>query len=455
MIKKAPLRRSVWILSFLATFLSSYAQSDDDLSSEEIAARDRDAKIVRDRPARLLEQSTWNELFLLKDYLSIRMATKDLLANAKLAKHPKLWYSLREKFLADPLVGQDLRSLWDKLGPRNTEIQRTLEKRMRNTDEMLRNLDFRRAVVALGQMLKSLVAAKETSKLRYRDFKEYQGYLLVSLARALYGAGEFKKAAITYEAIKPGYYDFSQILVERIWANYRAGRNDWVLGDLASLMSGYFGKVSSPDVLIVGIYAAYEYCQNDLANFLRETYLKNLKLLRSRSQFFDVHGGDPVLLTLRLTLDSSEFTEKFTDLYTKAEREAEKKVIAGFLIAETERRREGLRTRYETYLPYLASAPKIEKYLHKKKLASRSEIFQGPFNVTRLVKAEIWSDEIGFLLFRPRNETTCKSGVQGFEIQDNAKLTNVRVQKDLLLRNNFKDYQDQEKLKRMFFFPLY
>ncbi len=442
----------IWLASLSQISIAELPPEPD---YDEIARQESFQNLQKARPRKLLDIDKWQTLFTIKDYLAIRMGIKELLKSDQLRKREKLWRQLRELIKGDPIVGQDLRSLWDKLGPRNSKIQIILEKRLADADQYYEKYDFKRAETVLIGIAKSLVQARHTSKVRYQDTQDFELYLKLALARTLYSAGDFKKSALAYSAIPSSFYDFPQVLFERIWANYRAGRNDWALGDLTSLMSGYFGRIPNPEVLIVGIYSAYELCQNKLADQLRRIYVRNLKSLRDDPSTTEIFGADPILLTLKATLENSEYIDKFSDLFSRPEREAETKRISDYLTQETAKQREALKVRYQDLLPYLASAPKIAPYLNKKKLASRSEIFQGPYNVTQIVKNEIWADEVGYFLYRPTDESDCSNGRPGFETEDNTQLNNLKAQKKILTRPSMWEFQIREVSKRMFFFPKY
>ncbi len=420
----------------------------------EIEEIKRDQATKDSRPKKLLKIESWELLFELKDYLSIRMGIRELMMQAELKKNPKLWGQLRELFLQHPAVGQDLRSLWDKLGPRHTRAQTQLELQLRNADRFFSLGDNARALKSLLAIGKSLEAAKSTSKLRYRDTSHFESALRLEIARALYAESQFKLAALIYDSIPASFYDISQVLYEKVWANYKAGRLDWALGHLTSLQSGYFGKILPPDLFLVGTYAAWELCQDELARNLTRSFVQNLKSLRSRrSQFHDVHGGDPVALALRQTLESTEFIEKFSDLFTPDERESERKEIASFLLKETDRKHAELLKAYEKILPYFRAAAKVRPYLLKKFIAARGEIFDGPYNISRFQRGEVWADDVGHILFRP--QSTCKDGQDFFALEKNIPELPSGIRSLYYSVRDFSEYYARESQRRMFFYPEY
>jgi hypothetical protein len=446
--------KKILFLFAIACAQTPQAQEEESVDVEALEAEQKlSQEIIAERPKRILEISTWKLLASLHDYVSIRMGIRDLTKGDLVKKHPRLWQAIREIFQKDPAVGQDLRSHWDRLGPRSNPAQIQLENRLIGAEKLMATKDYERALRAMMGIASSLYIAEQTSKLRYHDLKDFEHAIRISIAQNLYALGRYKEAALIYDTIPASFYDFAQVLYERIWTNYRAARVDWSLGHLISLSSGYFGRVVPPDMLLIGIYSALELCDQETADSLIQKFHEHRKLLNSKVRFQDVHGGDPVLLSLGLSLKKNEMVDHLSTLYSKSERDLERRKIANYLVKETERRRVLLRDEYEALLPFVQSLPQVRKYLIKKQLPARAENFDGPFKISKFSREEIWAEEIGYILHRP--EKGCEDGKNIYELGNNSPELPPFLESHYYQLKNFDKFRTRASEWRMFFFPRY
>jgi hypothetical protein len=83
------------------------------------------------------------------------------------------------------------------------------------------------------------------------------------MGRALYGAGRYEDAFKVYQWIGVKYPLFVQVLFEKMWAAFKAGRVDLALGAIASQRSTYFSKYLPPESYLIQSYLYRRLCRDD------------------------------------------------------------------------------------------------------------------------------------------------------------------------------------------------
>jgi hypothetical protein len=237
---------------------------------------------------------------------------------------------------------------------------------------------------------------KAIARTRY-DSKWQLPYIYHTMARALYGARRFEESLTVYQWLSPNYPFFRQVLFEKMWAAFKAGRVDLALGAVASQRSTYFSRFLSPESYLIQTYLYKKLCRDqDLQEVITE--MKAYEDALQKGDVKDWVGSDANTLTL---WQLSQIKSKPTDdvkLITVAERQKEQEEIQAALNQAYQRQKVKILKDLKTALAYahLAKVTDTKDVLKPvRALTGRDELLKQDLEVWPADNAEEWTDELG------------------------------------------------------------
>lgn len=301
----------------------------------------------------------------------------------------------------NPQVGYDLIYKWERIRPAKPEAGETeniLNASIDRADQLSLDEQFNQAFVIYQNT--ALFLKREIQRGRRENLFLYS-VMLHSMGRALFGAGRYEEALEVYQWLPRNYPRIRQVIFEKMWTAFRAGRIDVALGAIASQESSYFSSYLEPETYLIKTYIFKRLCREDDLKDLR----KNVQKLRARIQkgdqtFFNEWAqSDIELLSLsRLTLLKPE--ADLSPEVTKKEREREISGIRKILQKKFEVDIGRLQRDLANILAYSNIAlgskdfafVRHEEMDHTKLMAKGNEVWA-------VNDAEDWVDEIGGHLF--------------------------------------------------------
>lgn len=216
----------------------------------------------------LMSRNTWIYLGLLEkaiqnqDFLGARVITKKI-AGTKLRYSD--WSRVRNILNKYPNIGFDLFFKWGRILPATTSSKivarnERIDDKIDQADNLMLKGRFNEAFAIYQKMAKYI--KNEVLRHRQENYFLYQT-LVHYMARALYGAGRYKESLEVYSWISKDYFRFKQVLFEKMWAAFRAGRYDMALGAVASQHSSYFSDVIEPETFLIQIYIFKKLCREE------------------------------------------------------------------------------------------------------------------------------------------------------------------------------------------------
>lgn len=179
-----------------------------------------------------------------------------------------------------PNVGYDLISNWEKFSAE--KLLKRQGKTVVEINGLIQNGHTFYGNKNYSEAFKVYQSAARMIKKIYKGslplYQEHIYYIVVhQMARCLYSMKRFGEATDVYQWIPRSYYQFRQVLFEKMWAAFRANRVDVALGAMASQQSGYFSKYLEPEAYLLRIYLLKQLCYDDrvqktvaeVSNFLK------------------------------------------------------------------------------------------------------------------------------------------------------------------------------------------
>ncbi len=277
------------------------------------------------------------------DDLGIRISVRKFFKKKLTVKE---WFEIRKILVRRPKVGFDAIAAWDRqLSLKSTILEKesdTVFKFLEKADDMSLNRDFEKSFEMYQRAAKYL---RTSNKGRIPKGNQ-QIYLniLHQMARTLYAQKRFKEAVEVYTWIPPVYPQIRQVLFEKMWASFRAGKYDMALGAIASQQSGFFSQFLHPESYLLKIYIFKRLCRKrDLAFTIEaiKNYLASLK--NGKFNYLEWAKSDLYYMSLAQLLESEKTNSKAQlQLVTQKERDEEIKRVA-----------ESLKIRFKAYRPTL------------------------------------------------------------------------------------------------------
>ncbi len=313
----------------------------------------------------------------------------------------KEWFEIRKILIRRPKVGFDAIAAWDRqLSLKATVLEKesdTVFRFLEKADEMALNKDFEKSFEMYQRAAKYL---RTSNKGRIPKGNQ-QIYLNImhQMARTLYAQKRFREAMDVYTWIPPVYPQIRQVLFEKMWAAFRAGKYDMALGAIASQQSGFFSEFLHPESYLLKIYIFKRLCRKkDLAftiNAIKQ-YLASLK--NGKFNYLEWAKSDLYYMSLAQLVESSNSNSKAQlQLVSQKERDDEIRRVT-----------DSLKIRFKTYRPTLQA--QLERVYGYASLAlSNDQEFLKPLSDLPEAKvlekkgyelwpagdAEEWLDEIG------------------------------------------------------------
>jgi tetratricopeptide (TPR) repeat protein len=203
-------------------------------------------------PSKIYAQA--KQLVDTQDYLGFRIYIRNTYAKRITVGE---WFALKNLiYSAADHAGYDLVPFWNA---RNSKGKSEIDDELFRVDQLLKQNKFQEAFT-LAQ--REAVKMKELQKTR-RDASMQLPYIYHLMGRALYGAGRYEDAFKVYQWIGVKYPLFVQVLFEKMWAAFKAGRVDLALGAIASQRSTYFSKYLPPESYLIQSYLYRRLCRDD------------------------------------------------------------------------------------------------------------------------------------------------------------------------------------------------
>lgn len=324
----------------------------------------------------------------------------------------KDWFEIRKALVRRPKVGFDAVTAWDRqislkastLEKESEQIFQFLEK----ADEYSLNKDFEKSFDMYQRAAKYL---KASNKGRIPKGNQ-QLYLNIvhQMARTLYGQKRFAEALEVYSWVSPVYPQIRQVLFEKMWTAFRAGKYDLALGAIASQQSGYFSEYLHPESYLLKIYIFKRLCRKkDLAYTIEsiKNYLASIK--NGKFNYMEWAKTDLYYMSLAQLIETSKNNKKAMLQYvSQKERDEELKKINESLKERFKAQKEILQAQLERVYGYASLALSNDQDFLKpvSSLPETKVIEKKGFELWPAGDAEEWLDEIGSHVYIGQSE--CK-----------------------------------------------
>ncbi len=343
------------------------------------------------------------------DDLGIRIIVRK---NFKKKLTIKDWFEIRKTLVRRPKVGFDAVTAWDRqislkastLEKESEQIFQFLEK----ADEYALNKDFEKSFDMYQRAAKYF---KTSNKGRIPKGNQ-QLYLNIihQMARTLYGQKRFNDSLEVYGWISPVYPQIRQVLFEKMWTAFRAGKYDLALGAIASQQSGYFSEYLHPESYLLKIYIFKRLCRKkDLAYTIEsiKNYLASIK--NGKFNYMEWAKTDLYYMSLAQLIETSKNNRKAMLQYvSQKERDEEIKKITESLKERFKSQKETLQAQLERVYGYASLALSNDQDFLKpvSSLPETKVIEKKGYELWPAGDAEEWLDEIGSHVYIGQSE--CK-----------------------------------------------
>ena len=219
------------------------------------------------------------------------------------------------------------------------------------------------------------------------------------MARTLYAQKRFKEAVDVYTWIPPVYPQIRQVLFEKMWASFRAGKYDMALGAIASQQSGFFSEFLHPESYLLKIYIFKRLCRKRDLAFTIEAIKNYLVSLRNgKFNYLEWAKSDLYYMSLAQLLESEKTNSKSQlQLVTQKERDEEIKRVAESLKIRFKAYRPTLQAQLERVYGYASLALNNDQEFLKplSDLPEPKVLEKKGYELWPASDAEEWLDEIG------------------------------------------------------------
>jgi len=328
------------------------------------------------------------KLILAKDFLGFRVFVR----KAYLLKmsHSE-WFEIKNLISQNcDRVGFDLISFWNA---RNTAGKSEVDLQLEKADALMLAGKYEEAFTEA-----QAVAKKLKQMLRSRpDARIMLPYVFHTMGRALYGARRYDEAMEVYQWINTAYPHIRQVLFEKMWAAFKAGRVDMALGAIASQRSGYFSTYLPTESYLIQTYLFKRLCRDDDLNQVN----LEMKQYEERLAKGDIRDWVNKDVTSALLWQLSQAKPKPTDLLDiipLSDRITEQKEILNALNRVYEKQKPIILSELKSILAYahLAKVSDTSTVLKPvESLKSRDELLKKDLEVWPADSNEEWLDEIG------------------------------------------------------------
>lgn len=313
----------------------------------------------------------------------------------------KEWFEIRKILIRRPKVGFDAIAAWDRqLSLKSTILEKesdTVFRFLDKADEMALNRDFGKSFEMYQRAAKYL---RTSNKGRIPKGNQ-QIYLniLHQMARTLYAQKRFQESMDVYTWIPPVYPQIRQVLFEKMWAAFRAGKYDIALGAIASQQSGFFSEFLHPESYLLKIYIFKRLCRKKDLAFTVEAIKQYLASLKSgKFNYLEWAKSDLYYMSLAQLVESSNTNSKTQlQLVNQKDRDEELKRVTDSLKIRFKTNRPTLQAQLERVYGYASLALSNDQEFLKplSHLPEAKVLEKKGFELWPASDAEEWLDEIG------------------------------------------------------------
>lgn len=340
----------------------------------------------------------FNDNAKLFDPLSLRIAVK------KMAKNPlpyKTWYEIRRYLMFNPQVGYDMIYKWERIRPQDpkvTEKEININESFEKADQLSLNEKFNDAFKIYQSI--ALFLKGEIKKGKSDNLFLYS-VALQSMGRTLFGARRFNEALEVYNWIPKNFPRFKQILFEKMWTGFRAGRIDVALGAIASQESSYFSNYQEPETYLLKVYIFKKLCRDEDLKDLRMT-LNSIKsrIEKKDPKFYREWAKSDIEIMSLSNLVTFKSSSNLSPDISSEDRENEKNAIRSILKKRYEIDLLRYKRDLEAAIAYsnIALGTKDFNFVKHEEI-NHEELMAKGDEVWAVNDAEDWVDEIGGHLF--------------------------------------------------------
>ncbi len=332
------------------------------------------------------------------DPLSMRIAVKKI---AKKQLSYKLWSDVRKYLMYNPRVGYDLIYKWERirpLEPKISEKEFNINDQFEKADQLSLNEKYNEAFKIYQSI--ALFLKGEIKRGRSENLFLYS-VAVQSMGRTLFGASRFNEALEVYSWIPKNYPRIKQVLFEKMWAGFRAGRIDIALGAIASQESSYFSNYLEPESYLIKVYIFKKLCRDEDLKDLRKT-LNLIKLLveKKDAKFYRNWTKTDIEVLSLSSLVSLNSKNNIMPEISKEERDLEKTSIKNILNKRYEIDLARYKKDLEAAIAYsnIALGSKDFNFVKHEDI-NHDDLMSKGDEVWAVNDAEDWVDEIGGHLF--------------------------------------------------------
>ena len=335
------------------------------------------------------------------DFLGLRILVRRY---AKTNLPSQQWNFIRTLLQQHPEVGSDLIFGWEQ----------TVKKRIGLTQETVITQVLNRADESMlggkassalkdyewvARVLKKRMTQSAAGTPLQRQAAQLYPYVLQSMGRALYTVGRFKDALEVYTWIRPDFPKFRQILFEKMWSAFRAGKVEQALGAVASQRSAFFSPYLEPESYLVQIYLYKVLCrETEVQAVVNEIEKYKADLSSGKITYADWARSELDTRALLALEQTSRHFGEDTKLIRDSDRKLEQKKIHQLLARHFEVKKKRLLEDLESVIAYsrLAVTPGTGSELEPiEKLSGREELLKRGLEIWPADSREEWADEIG------------------------------------------------------------
>ncbi len=323
-----------------------------------------------------------------QDYLGLRIFVRNAYSQ-KMTQGE--WYSLKNIISGSAdKIGFDLIPFWNA---RNNRGRSEMDGQLFQVDQLMKDGNYDQAFTLAQSVAQKMKALQKT---RW-DAGVQLPYIYHSMARALYGSRRFDESLRVYQWIGPKYPFFVQVLFEKMWAAFKAGRVDLALGAIASQRSAYFSKYLPPESYLVQTYLYRKLCRDDDQKQVIDE-MKEYETVLSKSDSILPPVADVNTLVLSQLAELKRKDSDNLKLYPANVRDHEQNEIKAALKKIAESRRAKILNDLKTVIAYQQlSGQSDSKTVLKpvEKMKSRDDLLKQNLEVWPADSSEEWMDEIG------------------------------------------------------------
>ncbi len=330
------------------------------------------------------------------------------------------WFEIRKILIRRPKVGFDAITAWDRqISLKSSNLQKESDKIflfLEKADEYTLNQQYEKSFDMYQRAAKYF---KTSNKGRVPKGNQ-QLYLNIihQMGRTLYAQKRFNEALEVYSWISPVYSQIRQVLFEKMWTAFRAGKYDLALGAVASQQSGYFSEYLHPESYLIKVYIFKRLCRKKDLVYTVEALKNYLASLKSgKFDAIEWAKSDLYYMSLSQLIELSKNPkDELLKYVSKIERQNEIKKIRESLKERFKIHKEVLQNQLERVYGYASLALSNDQDFLKpiSTLPEAKVLEKKGFELWPAGDAEEWLDEIGSHIYIGPSE--CKENASKTEL---------------------------------------